>query len=64
MKIYAISLIKNEADIIEKNLIEASKWCDKIFVYDNGSTDGTWEIVKSLSSNKIIPFKTYPISII
>jgi hypothetical protein len=58
MKIYAISLIKNEVDIIEKNLTEASKWCDKIYVYDNGSTDGTWELVNKLKSNKIIPYKS------
>jgi Glycosyl transferase family 2 len=58
MKIYAISLIKNEADIIEKNLTEASKWCNKIYVYDNGSTDGTWKIVNKIKSDIIIPYKT------
>lgn len=58
MKIYAISLIKNEIDIIEKNLTEASKWCDKIYVYDNGSTDGTWELVNKLKSDIIIPYKS------
>jgi len=58
MKIYAISVIKNEADIIEKNLLHASAWCDKICVFDNGSTDGTWEIVNNLKSDKIIPLKT------
>ena len=58
MKIYAISLIKNESDIIAQNLIAASKWADKIFVFDNGSTDGTWDIVKGLASQKIIPYKS------
>jgi len=58
MKIYAVSLIKNEADIIEKNLTAAAKWCDKIYVFDNGSTDGTWEIVNSFKSVRIIPYKT------
>lgn len=61
MKIYAISLIKNESDIIAKNLEAASKWADKIYVYDNGSTDGTWEIVKSMASDKIIPYKSLAI---
>jgi hypothetical protein len=58
MKIYAISLIKNESDIIAQNLIAASKWADKIFVFDNGSTDGTWQIVNDLRSEKIIPYKS------
>jgi glycosyltransferase involved in cell wall biosynthesis len=59
MKIYGICLIKNESDIIEYCLQEAAKWADKIIVYDNGSTDGTWEIVNelSLSNKKIIPWK-------
>jgi hypothetical protein len=58
MKIYTVSLIKNEADIIEKNLTEAAKWSDKIYVFDNGSTDGTWELVNKIKSDKIIPLKT------
>lgn len=58
MKIYAISLVKNEEDIIAQNLLHASKWCDKIYVLDNGSTDDTWKIVNEISSNKIIPYKS------
>ncbi len=58
MKIYAISLVKNEEDIIAENLMHASKWCDKIYVLDNGSTDNTWQIVNDLSNNIIIPYKS------
>jgi glycosyltransferase involved in cell wall biosynthesis len=58
MKIFAISVVKNEVDIIKRNLEEASKWADKIFVYDNGSTDGTWETVQALKSDRIIPWKS------
>lgn len=57
VKIFAISVIKNEADIIRQSLLAASVWADKIFVYDNGSTDGTWEIVRALASEKIVPWK-------
>lgn len=57
MKIFAISVIKNEVDVIEHNLRQASVWADQIFVYDNGSTDGTWEKVLSLANEKIIPWK-------
>lgn len=56
-KIHCICLIKNEADIIEHLLRESSKWADFIYIYDNGSTDGTWEKVVALESNKIIPWK-------
>lgn len=49
MKIYAICLIKNEGDIIAECLIHALGFCDRIFVLDNGSTDGTWETVNSLA---------------
>lgn len=60
MHIYAISLIKNESDFVEYNLTEASKWADQIFVYDNGSTDDTWDIVNRLATTnpKIIPWKS------
>lgn len=57
MKIFAISVVKNEADIIARNLLEAAQWADKIFVLDNGSTDGTYEIVQSLASDVIVPYK-------
>lgn len=57
MRIFALSVVKNEADIIAANLLAASQWADKIFVLDNGSTDGTWEIVQSMASEKIVPYK-------
>ena len=59
MNIYAISLVRNEIDIIETNLREASKWATKIFVLDNGSDDGTWEKVNELSreNEAIVPWK-------
>ncbi len=57
MKIYAICVEKNEADIIQYTLKRALEWADKIIVYDNGSTDGTWEIVKGFNNSKIVPFR-------
>lgn len=45
MKIHSICLAKNEADIIAQTLIEATKWSDYIYVVDNGSDDGTWQII-------------------
>ena len=59
MKIFAISVVKNESDIIRENLSSAALWADKVFVLDNGSTDGTWEIIQELSkvNSKIVAWK-------
>jgi glycosyltransferase involved in cell wall biosynthesis len=60
MAIHSICLVKNEADIIERTLTEASGWSDFIYVYDNGSTDGTWEKVLALAASepRIVPFRS------
>lgn len=51
-------LVKNEADIIKENIIShAQLGVDSFVIIDNGSTDGTDEIIESLS-------KDYPIHII
>ena len=59
MKIHGICLVKNEADILEWAFTEAARWCDAIYVFDNGSTDGTWELVHQLAERmpQIVPFK-------
>ena len=59
MDIYGICIVKNEADIIELSLTKASVWASKIFVLDNGSSDGTWEKINKLASanSKIVPWK-------
>jgi glycosyltransferase involved in cell wall biosynthesis len=59
VKLYAICVVKNEADIIGQTLTFAMQYCDRIFVIDNGSTDQTWEIVRSLAREHraIVPFE-------
>ena len=56
-RIFSICLVKNEADVIGHCLAEAATWSDRIFVFDNGSTDGTWDIVRRLASDVIVPWK-------
>jgi glycosyltransferase involved in cell wall biosynthesis len=58
MKLYAICLVKNEDDVIEQTLIFASRSCDRIFVIDNWSDDGTWDIVQSVARShpQVVPF--------
>jgi len=57
MKIFGIMLIKDEIDIIRSTLAAARDLFDRIIVIDNGSSDGTWEVVKELESEVITPWK-------
>jgi len=59
MKIHGMCLVKNEADVLPETLTRALHWCDHIYVFDNGSSDGTWELVKELAGHhlQIIPYK-------
>ena len=57
-KLHAICLVKNEDDIIVQTLNHARRYCDRIFVFDNGSVDRTWEYVQELAKadSGIVPF--------
>jgi hypothetical protein len=57
MRIHGIMLIKDEADVIRATITEALRWIDRIYVLDNGSTDGTWEIVRELAGTQVVPWK-------
>ncbi|MGJ8680778.1 glycosyltransferase family 2 protein [Paraglaciecola sp.] len=45
MKVNAICIIKNEVDIISEVLDNALQFCHQIYILDNGSTDGSWELI-------------------
>jgi hypothetical protein len=45
VKIYAICMVKDEIDILQKTLEAALVWADKIFLIDHSSLDGTWELI-------------------
>lgn len=53
MKLHGITLVKNEADILGDVLEAAADWADSIYVLDNGSTDGSWELAQEMA-------KTHP----
>jgi glycosyltransferase involved in cell wall biosynthesis len=57
MNIFAILVIKNEIDVVRECLRAASDWADRIFVLDNGSTDGTWEAVTNMENKTVVPWK-------
>lgn len=50
MRVFSISVVKNEADVIAASLRAALAWSEGIFVLDNGSTDGTWEIIQDMAA--------------
>lgn len=52
--IYAISVIKNEEDIVEYMVNHALSYASKVIVLDNGSEDRTYEKLKSLENNRVI----------
>lgn len=61
-KIWASCVVKDETDIIAECLRSAARWCDAIYVLDNGSGDGTWEKVQRLAGEipAVVPFKQDP----
>jgi hypothetical protein len=63
MRVFSISVVKNEEDVIAYNLLEALKWSEAIFVLDNGSEDSTWEIVRDLAAKhpRIVAWKSWDV---
>jgi len=57
MKIYGMMLVKDEADILRECIQDALRWVDGLFIIDNGSTDGSWEIIQSMKSDQVVPWK-------
>lgn len=56
MKLNAICIIKNEADIVIETIERALDYCDNIYVFDNGSTDGSYELLKNKAAqdNRVV----------
>jgi hypothetical protein len=48
MKLIAVSRVKNEIDIIEAFVRYHARYFDKLIILDDGSTDGTVDVLKSL----------------
>src|SRR3954471_17952615 len=49
MKIFSICCVRDENDIVEETLASALAWNDRIFVFDNGSVDGTWDTIQAVA---------------
>lgn len=46
---HCILVVRDEGDIVAQTLAHLLSWCDSLSVYDTGSSDGTWEIVRGVA---------------
>ena len=49
VRIHAISVVRDEVDVVVTTLRSAASWCSRIYVVDNCSIDGTWEKLQQLT---------------
>src|SRR5678815_3443511 len=49
MRYHGIMVLRDEGDIIAHTLTHLLTWVDALHLFDTGSTDGTWEIVKEFA---------------
>src|SRR5438046_24593 len=59
MRFHCLLPVRDEGDIIGQCLQELLNWSDNIFVFDTGSIDDSWAIVRELAGrdNRIIPME-------
>ena len=59
MKFHCLLPVRDEADVIAQCLRHALTWVDAIYVFDTGSVDETWEIVKDFAGrdNRVVPIR-------
>jgi hypothetical protein len=57
MRFHALLPVRDEADIIGQSLTHMLTWADAIHVFDTGSLDETWEVIRDMaaSEKRIIP---------
>jgi len=56
-KIYAVSMVKNESDIIESFCRYTLTFCDSMIIFDDESTDDTVSIINALIREGLSPTK-------
>jgi glycosyltransferase involved in cell wall biosynthesis len=63
MKFVGLLPVRDEADIIGQCLQHALQWADAIYVFDTGSVDDTWEIVRDIASRDkhVVPMRKEPV---
>jgi hypothetical protein len=59
MQFHCLLPVRDEADIIGQCIRNLLEWADHIYVFDTGSVDETWEIVRAIAAEnkKVIPVR-------
>jgi hypothetical protein len=60
---FALLPVRDEADIIGQCLDHALRWADEVYVFDTGSVDNAWEIVRDFASRdkRVVPMRKEPV---
>jgi hypothetical protein len=63
MRFHGLLVVRDEADIIVQSVRYALTWADAIYVFDTGSTDGTWELLQAIAreDRKLVLYKREPV---
>jgi glycosyltransferase involved in cell wall biosynthesis len=52
MRFHALLPVRDEADIVGQCLRQLLAWADAVYVFDTGSADDTWDIVRDVASTE------------
>ena len=61
MHLHGLCLVKNEDDILARSLRYNLRWFDRVYIFDNGSTDSTWDTALRLQDEfpgRVVAWKT------
>jgi glycosyltransferase involved in cell wall biosynthesis len=63
MKFICLLPVRDEADIIGQSLAALLRWADRIYIFDTGSLDQTWEIVQQFArqDRRVAPLRKEPV---
>lgn len=59
MRFHALLALRDEGDIIDQSLRHILAWADAVYVFDTGSLDQTWDIVRQFAAQdkRVVPLK-------
>jgi glycosyltransferase involved in cell wall biosynthesis len=63
MRFHVLLPVRDEADIVVQCLNQMLTWADAVYVFDTGSVDQTWDIVRNAAAkdSRIYPLKKDPV---
>lgn len=53
-RIYGVGVVQNEEDVIGESLSWAGRFCERIWLWDLGSSDRTWEVLSGMASERFV----------